>query len=352
MRLPINLLKTLFYAAFLAVAAVWLAMVAMSHYQGEVASLELLNLETAPVRLDPFIGWLFEAVTPGANLINWVAASMTLGIVILGWLATHHLIAIIRLAADARIYINRNEGPDLLRALAVHAISLVLTCIPLIVLLNADASLFQHRGLAAHLGVDDPAEAARTVPSMGAMPRDSLNNGSVAFFAGPGWLMSITLGVAPAIAMELIGTRLLQALTLVTEDVTDLFRRLSGDPLPDRGDEAFDRATPGQPSPPSADASDDEPEIDETCPPHAARGMPEPPPANDDEPDEPEIDHEVLGGAPDERVSFAEAVANPDRYRVTRNPRRVFDRAYHDQIEGQSDTEQQPDPKGKQESLK
>ena len=359
MRLLVNFIKLVGFALMLAVVFIITGFVALTHYQGEVSGLELLNFENRPLETDPLVGWIFQ-IASGAGFANWTAASITGLIMLISWVACHHVFGVIRLLPDIRHYLREGQAADFWRAVVMHSSMFVLAVLILVPLLLGDAQIFQYRALAGVMNVNDPVAAANTIPALHALSADRLNLASTGFLRFQGLFMYLAMGVAPAVALELIGTSFFQTLALIVEDIGRFFERLMGPEAPAEqqihygfdadGQPVYDEATPlaydvkGVPIVSAHVAHDDpvpggNPQAERPAANQAFAYSHNEPVAD---PVPPEVRFDVVGGH-GERVSVPHALARPDRYHVSRDPRVIYTKAFWDSLQDDAEPEDAPE---------
>lgn len=362
MRLVVNLIKFLSYLVLLAAVLLLTGAIALTHYQGEVAGLELMAFENMPLGRDPLVGWMFEAITPTAGFANWTALGITGLIIVLSFLACHHAMALIRLLLAARTYIREGHAADLWRTVADHSLPFFFAVALLVPLLMGDMALFQYRALYGVLAPEDAKAAAQSIPAVGALLPQDFNVATIAFLSGNGMLMYLAMGVAPAVALELVGGLMGQTLAKIADEVSAIYRQWSGPTEADAdadqvlygyaasGQPVFDPAAPiaydvdqnpvapANPAGPPASgddwtASNDTNAFQDAAalPAGAAEAA-----ASQDRP------MPVFGGTDSEEVTFADALAQPDRFYITRNPRAVYAKPYWDALQAEPTADPRP----------
>ncbi len=363
MRLVINFIKLLGFGGLLIVVLAITGVVGLTHYQGEVSGLELMAFENKPLGLDPLVGWIFEAVTPDAGFANWTAAGITGLIMLMSWVACHHAFALIRLIPDARAHIREGRGVAFWRTVAEHSTPLLFAVALLVPLLMGDAFIFQYRALVGVMNPADPLEAARSIPAVGALATEDFGVATISFLSGHGLLMYLAMGIAPAVGLELVGASFFETLAKIAAEFTDIYRQWTGEPeVGDAqvlygygadGQPVFDPATPiaydidQNPVQPEADPAPGEATHSEAWPASndgaaasndaaAAASVETAPPQDRPLP--------VIGGVDGEEISAAEAVARPDRFHVTRNPKAVYAKDYWDALHAETTPDIQPEP--------
>lgn len=363
MRLLVNFVKLAGFTALLLLVLVITGVVALTHYQGEVSGLELMAFENKPLGLDPLVGWIFEAVTPDAGFANWTAAGMTGLIILMSWVACHHAFALIRLIPDARTHIREGRAAALWRTVAEHSTPFLFAVALLVPLLMGDAFIFQYRALVGVMNPADPLEAARSIPAVGALAAEDFDVATISFLSGHGLLMYLAMGVAPAVGLELVGASFFETLAKIAAEFTEIYRRWTGEPEVGAAQVLYGYGADGQPvfdpATPIAYDIDQNPVQPEAEP---ARGEATPSEAwsasndsaatnNDAAPAAPveatppqDLSLPVIGGADGEEISAADAVAQPDRFHVTRNPRAVYAKSYWDALHAETTPDIQPEP--------
>lgn len=338
MRVVVNLIKLAGFGGLLVLILALTCGVALTHYQGAVAGLELMAIESAPLGRDALVGWIFDAIAADASIANWTAASITGLITVLGWIVCHHVFALIRLLPDAPGYLRQGQAADLWRTVVLHATPIALGLALLIPLLLGDAFIFQYRSLAGMMGASDPVAAANSVPAIGALSGKSADLAAFVFLRGAGLAMYLAMGVAPAIGLELVGASFFQTLALIASEISGPNWAQQDEGASAQVLYGYDAAGLPVHDPRGAVAYD----IDQQpVQPRAPAGLPDPEfsgvsnsPAADSglqNVDAPSGDIELLpvvGGASGEAISFSDALARKDQFHVTRNPRAIYARAY------------------------
>lgn len=355
MRLVVNLIKFLCYVGLLAAIGVLTAAIALTHYQGEVAGLELMAFENIPLGRDPLVGWIFEAVTPTAGFANWTALGITGLIIVLSFLACHNGIALIRLLLEARSHIREGRGADLWHTIVGHCLPFVISTALLVLLLMGDMALFQFRALHGVFAPEDAQAAAQSIPAVSALAPEDFGVATIAFLSGHGLWMYLAMGIAPAVALELVGGMAVQTLAKIADEVMGVIRPATeaadaGGPqilycYDAAGEPVFDPNTPiaydADQNPVEEFAAAPAQQGDGWSPSNDQDASQSVPPPHADAPEaatDPRLEP-VIGGAEGEEVGLADALNQPDRYHVERGSRAVYAKTYWDALQAEASAE-------------
>lgn len=300
-RAFVGLMMWLFiYACFSVLEVV----VMLSNYLGCVSSFYLSNFSQIPLWMDELLGLFFDVFLGEATVAHLLSLGITC-VIAAGWfLGTYIVFDIFRLLRDREEYlIQEDEISARLarRKIIEDAVILAILAIPMYLACKWDIGLWQYRGAAAALGINDPLSAVNQVPEWKSFLDDygHLYAPIAIRFGGHGYIaVTALVSIGLAIATKYVGEfwhKLLQAFS-------DLWNLDSDDPDDPNG--------PNDPIQPEAEADLGYP----------VPRDPEPEGQNENPPDEPQ---EVIGGN-GEQVTIADALNN-ERYWIDPVTREIWD---------------------------
>jgi len=321
--------------------------IVFANYAGLRSAFALMGLDLTPLSEDPLLGGVFDAFGIGeatqADLYaGALAATVTSGEI---W-ACHWVLRLLSLWRDRDHY--RGQGEVIAgRYRGAIEWAAVMALLGLVLLAGAvywDLELFRLRAVMGSLGLDRPEQLweLQDWKALVSMP-------DAPYAVRLAWVTPIGYVCATAVAaleLELAGLRTLDAMARWQQSVVDLF--------------AFDRDPDAMvPTAPDVEprhaieepvglASADDPmggaarriaSVAASLATAAPVEVPTPGPVVGPStpataPTAVESELAVLGGQAGDRVALAEALANPDRYVVDVESRRVWDRAYYEALHG------------------
>jgi hypothetical protein len=332
------------FAAILVVAVVANLWSVFEHYCGARSALELSGLEQQPILRDPLLGWIFESLMPKASLPQAMALTLA-GCEALGFLMIFHvLFGLVRVASNRSEAAHAGDDTGVRHynwQLLLSASELVIAVGLLVPALLFEVDLFRFRGAAASAGIEDPVLAAKL----------------------PGWESMLSRADRPFV-LDLLqsGPWAWIALTALGCLAAEWSTRELGQRISQLFAHMFAPAETA--SEPELEQVEAAPEVEQVEPEqteqvaqqdHDARISGERPaydapatrgalfdPAVGAEP--PRTEHraaeaadelfDVVGGAPEERVTLAAARAEPRRYHFDEASRRMWNRAVWTEVQG------------------
>ncbi len=312
-------------------------------------ALELLNTEKRPAVHAPAVGMVLAAVAPDSTIANWLALVVASGMFLGAFFAFHFAYKIAYLLIDARGY-RRAGQPDLSAAAhdlvirdLVILVPLVLMMIPLI---RGDLFLFSYARTAAAMDIDDPTRAVQQITVWG----EPLEGPEV---AAAMWFAKV-LGPEMYLALSLLTPALLEISMLKAAQTWNrIWAALMTFAQPQQAEAAAAVEAPRQhfgydadgmpvydPAAPIAYDVNQQPVAAE--PPAA-----QPSPSRESAPAaEPAVTQfpageervPVIGGRPGETVALTQALQQPGAYHVDRATRRVYQRAYWDALDADTNS--------------
>ena len=295
--------------------------IALANYLGCRTTFELLNYELSPLGGDGLLGMFFQVFLREATICNLFALSLNLAEIV-GFYFLFHLLL--------RIYEMWRERSDSLREMAKKiaqdkdgsedegnarlatqliiqdAILLAILIGPLVCILFWDVFLFRYRSIAALMGIDDPALAARTIETWDIQLQGRANLLAL-FLAKVGAWGYIAITAISCLGVETSFKRAGESWARLTSAIGEWYNGLNGNIS----------------SPNQAGGDDDNtnpPAINPQEPQPGVRPLPE---------EEPQP---VMGSKSGERVTLAHAIANPKRYWVDTETREIWDADFRKQL--------------------
>jgi hypothetical protein len=318
----------------------------LAGYLGTENGLELLGFEKRPLRLDPLLGGYIESLAPDATFPQVFAFVFSIVLAVAYYVIFHCIFRIAALHRDGQTY--RDAG-DVVRAHAARR-QMVSPAIMSGVLfafiglcLVFDLDLFLFRITYGLVGTEPSAvvEWNRNFAEHHHLFAWHLADWSRWAYAA--------LTIIACLMVEFSGRQLRDDWYELWNSVEQIVSYLSGRPPTARGTVlprglAPTTSAPSRPAPTTASPASPSPTA--TAPARPVRtsaSLPVPAPAAESAAaggtaatDRPSPGtsgpQEVIGGAPGERVTMAAAVADPDRYYVDRARRRIYARAFWNQI--------------------
>lgn len=182
--------------------AVWAV---IEHYLNAANGLELAGTETKPLSDDPLVGQVIGAFLPEATLPQAMAFTISLTEAIAFFMMAHQLLEVLELVRGRRV--NRLNGD---KAQVREATWRIVETLLVFAVLGGvlvwgllwDIEIFRYRSMAGATGLDNPAEAAGTLPSWAVQLRDSWNWAVVPLTWIGGWgYLSFTAAASILLAL-------------------------------------------------------------------------------------------------------------------------------------------------------
>lgn len=310
--------------------------IALANYLGCRGTFELLNYEISPLGGDGLLGMLFQVFLREATICNLFALSLNLAEIVGFFFLFHLALHTYDLYGDRGNFLkerarskNRNEDEDAdkyeenarlaTQQIILDAILLALLILPMVWVIRWDLWLFKYRSLAALLGIDDPALAARTIKAIQLQGSGDL---LAVFLARIGAWGYIAITAISCLGVEISFRRSGESWARLTNAIGDWYKGLG------RGQQNGN--TPDMPNPNPADGDGNQ-ERDTTP---SATNPPET--SSDTEPETggEEEPQPVMGGGPGEKVTLSHAIGHPERYWVDIENREIWDADYRKELMG------------------
>ena len=314
--------------------------IALANYLGCRTTFELLNYELSPLGGDGLLGMFFQVFLREATICNLFALSLNLAEIV-GFYFLFHLLL--------RIYEMWRERSDSLREMAKKiaqdkdgsedegnarlatqliiqdAILLAILIGPLVCILFWDVFLFRYRSIAALMGIDDPALAARTIETWDIQLQGRANLLAL-FLAKVGAWGYIAITAISCLGVEISFKRAGESWARLTSAIGEWYKSLGQQN--ENGSNAPNPNTAGGDDNRNLDPS----AIDPRDPPFIVdpeddnRDIPGVDPSPEEEP------QPVMGSKSGEHVTLAHAIGHPNRYWVDMETREVWDADFRKQL--------------------
>ncbi|MBX7136276.1 MAG: hypothetical protein K1X67_26705 [Fimbriimonadaceae bacterium] len=344
MRTFAHLTKLAMLIALAVVVLLLTTVAGLMNYQGLVSGIELLNLENRPLGVDSLVGWVFESLTPDAAFSNWLALVISALIFLGSLFVCHQLFKIANLLLNRNEYRRQGQSEQMWQAVAQEATWLLLLGIPLGLVVWGDVYLFQYRALAGALSVSTPEQAVQ-LPHWSKLPTETTQAASVTFLQTAGMWMYLGASVLAPFSLEYLLTKMGATWALIVAAISDLMASEAPNDGERNAQQFYGYDADGNPvydpdSPiaydvnqqpvVSAPTSTQSSPAGATAPSETANESPAPGNEATGQALQP-----VVGTQPEERVTLAAALANPDRYHVERATHTIYSRSYWDTLHAQ-----------------
>lgn len=342
-----NLLKLICLLLLLVVAVAGALFMTNMNYLGLVSLFELLNFETQTIGEDSLVGWLFQALAPGATFGHWFALAGAVVIFLGSLIVAHSLIKLLQLCFDRREYVRTLQRDLVAQANTVIARELVIFIavgLLLGVVMYGDMMGLRYRGMVGlNYGLEDGHKAARTILAPAYRSEEETKLLSVDLLNNAVAWLYIALSLLAPMLLEIILMKMGDSFTRLSASVSALVG-VSPPVQAAGGPQLYGYDSAGQPvtDPDLPITYDIYQKPVGTAPPVAARdsavqdspsqaGSAAPPQA----PVEPPQDAAYVDviGAPGKKISLADAINNAAAYHVDKRSGHVWDLAYWRQLQ-------------------
>lgn len=342
MRTFAHLTKLAMLIALAVVVLLLTAVAGLMNYQGLVSGIELLNLENRPLGTDSLVGWVFDSLTPDAAFSNWLALVIS-SLIFLGSLfVCHQLFKIANLLLNRNEYRRLGQTEQMQQAVAQEATWLVLLGIPLGFVVWGDIYLFQYRTLAGAMAVSTPEEAVQLLHWSKLSP-ETTQAASVTFLQTAGMWMYLGASVLAPFSLEYLFTKMGATWALIVAALSDLMAQGATSDNEENAQQFYGYDADGNrvynPETPIAYDVNQQPVAGASTLSSPTEVHTQSESANDSETrvseETGQASQPVVGTQPEERVTLAAALANPDRYHVERATHTIYARSYWDRLHAQ-----------------
>lgn len=320
------------------------AVAGLMNYQGLVSGIELLNLENRPLGTDSLVGWVFDSLTPNAAFSNWLALVISTLIFLGSLFVCHQLFKIANLILNRNEYRRLGQSEQMQHAVAQEMTWLVLLGIPLSFVVWGDIYLFQYRALAGAMGVSTPEEAVQLL-HWSKLPTETTQAASVTFLQTAGMWMYLGASVLAPFSLEYLLTKIGATWALIVAALSDLIAQGAQSDGEESAQQFYGYDADGNPvydpDTPIAYDANQQPVVGATTSsanataPDGTKSEVASDSATPGSEETGQALQPVVGSQPEERVTLAAALANPDRYHVQRATHTIYARAYWDRLHAQ-----------------
>jgi len=163
-----TVVRALGWTLTLALALAVNVFITVEHYVGLRVGIDLTNLDRQPIATMSLVGPLVGPLFGDATLNDFLAATFALATALFSFLFFHAGSRVVRLLGDLRIHRARGDDDSVAEARAqiwVRLGKMVVLAIPIAMMAALDVQYFRYRALAGLYGIENPAEAAQSIPT-------------------------------------------------------------------------------------------------------------------------------------------------------------------------------------------